>query len=365
MLLETPRAQVDRARLERNCARMRGVARRHGVTLRPHVKTAKCAPIAELCVGDGPRTITVSTLAEADYFVARGFDDLLYAVGVVPGKLAHLERLARDGARIGVLTDDVAVARALAERPVALRCWIEIDSGDHRGGVDPGSDALLELARILDAAPEVALAGVLTHAGHSYRARGPEAIADVAEMERATAVEAAERIRATGIECPGVSVGSTPTALHARTLEGVTELRAGVYVFCDLFQAAIGACADDDLALSVLAAVVSSRDGAAWIDAGALALSQDRSLDFAGGGYGRVSRPDGGPLAGAPRVVAVHQEHGRIEPTSGALDMAELPVGATVRVWPNHACLTAAMYDGYDVLGPDGAIEARWERLRG
>ncbi|MGE3629062.1 MAG: hypothetical protein AB7P00_04070, partial [Sandaracinaceae bacterium] len=87
MLLETPRAQVDRARLERNCARMRGVARRHGVTLRPHVKTAKCAPIAELCVGDGPRTITVSTLAEADYFVARGFDDLLYAVGVVPGKL--------------------------------------------------------------------------------------------------------------------------------------------------------------------------------------------------------------------------------------------------------------------------------------
>ena len=37
----------------------------------------------------------------------------------------------------------------------------------------------------------------------------------------------------------------------------VTELRAGVYVFFDLVQAGLGVCGVDDIALSVLATVVS------------------------------------------------------------------------------------------------------------
>lgn len=311
------------------------------------MKTAKCVDVTSIALGDAEfRGITVSTLAEAEYFAAAGYRDITYAVGVVPSKLERLEALDAD---VGVLVDDPSVAQTLAGRK--LRVWIEIDCGGRRGGVDPEGDALLEIAGMV----KDRLAGVITHAGQSYGCESIDEVARVAEQERAAAVRAAERVRAQGIACEGVSVGSTPTAVHARSLEGVTELRAGVYVFFDLFQRSIGSCGPDDLALSVVASVISTRGGAVWIDAGALALSTDRSMDRFGGGYGRVTALDGTELPGAPRVGSVHQEHGRLDAD------AELPlhVGDQVRIWPNHACMTAAMYDAYQVG------DAIWPRLRG
>lgn len=355
--LPTPCLLLDRARLARNCDRMKAIAARHGVRLRPHLKTSKCVEVAELAF-DSSRSGTVSTLEEASYFAERGIDDLIHAVGIAPAKL---DRIAAIGARVGVLTDDLEAARAIAAHPARFDVWIEIDSGQHRGGVAPSDPALVAIGRVLENAPHVTLRGVLTHAGHSYRARGAEALARIAEIERTSAVEAAERLRAAGIECPEVSVGSTPTATHAERLDGVTELRAGVYVFGDLFQASIGTCARDDLALSVLATVIARRDDCVWIDAGALALTQDRSVD----GYGEVVDAETlQPLPGRPRVDALHQVHGRVVATAGKLDLDRLKVGTRVRVLPNHACLTAAMFDRYFVL-EQGRIVAQWPRLRG
>jgi D-serine deaminase-like pyridoxal phosphate-dependent protein len=372
--LPTPCAVVDRARLEKNCARMQAIAARHGVRLRPHLKTSKSIDVANLAMG-AERCATVSTLEEAAYFAERGILDLTYAVGITEDKLERVLEIERaSGARIGVLTDDAATARAIArsgdvraKRAIGgraspareARIWIEIDSGQHRGGVGAESDALLEIARALE---PIGVAGVLTHAGHSYAARGAGEIARIAEEERSAAVRAAERIRAAGIACPEVSVGSTPTALHAKSLEGVTELRPGVYVFGDLFQAAIGACANDDIAFSVVASVIGAREDCAWIDAGALALTQDRSMDGLGGAYGEVTALDRSSLRGAPRVDRLNQVHGRVVATSQ--ERLELAVGTKVRVTPNHACLTAAMFDRYYVE-EDGEIVAEWPRLRG
>ncbi|MCB9592457.1 MAG: alanine racemase [Sandaracinaceae bacterium] len=348
--LETPCALLDRARVTANCDAMRARADALGVRLRPHLKTAKCAEVARLAGGEG---ITVSTLEEARYFAERGFRDQTYAVGITPDKLA---RVAAIDADVAVLTDDVDVAHAAAA--AGLPAWIEIDSGQGRGGLAPDDPRVVACARALGER----LRGVLTHAGHSYGGRSVEAIRAVAEAERAAAVDAAERVRAAGVPCPGVSVGSTPTAVHAARLDGVTELRAGVYVFFDRFQLAIGSCGADDLALSVLASVVSRRDGAVWIDAGTLGLSSERSMDPFGGGYGVVTAADGAPLPGDPYVDALNQVHGRVVARDGALPA--LPVGARVRVWPNHACITAAMYDAYEVVDDDRVVD-RWPRLRG
>lgn len=349
--LATPQAVVDRGRLVQNCLRMFMRADALGVRLRPHLKTAKCVEVAAIAAGEG---IAVSTLEEARWFAARGFLDQTYAVGITPDKLAEVEAI--DG-QIGVITDDVDVAKAIAK--TRLRAWIEIDSGQGRGGLAPDDPRVLDCARALGPS----LIGVLTHAGHSYECASIEAVAEVAEAERVAAVGAAERIRAAGIACPEVSVGSTPTAVHARSLEGVTELRAGVYVFFDRFQHAIGSCAREDLALSVLASVVSRKGDALWIDAGTLGLSSERSMDRFGGGYGEVTRPDGTPFEADLHVDALNQVHGRVVARAGTLP--DLPVGARVRVWPNHACITAAMYDDYAVLDEDGAVVARWPRLRG
>src|SRR3546814_10433162 len=63
-------------------------------------------------------------------------------------------------------------------------------------------------------------------------------------------------LRDAGLPCPVVSVGSSPTAHFARNLDGVTEVREGVFVFFALVMSGIGFCTLDDIALSVLTTVI-------------------------------------------------------------------------------------------------------------
>lgn len=370
--LETPCLLLEPTRLGRNLERMSERTRALGVRLRPHLKTAKSCDVARLATAGEFGGITVSTLHEAEYFLAGGFTDLLYAVGIVAGKLPRAARLVRAGARLTLILDSVEAAREVAAfaaaNAVAFTVLIEIDTGEGRSGVLPDAADLLEIGWTLDRPPYCRLDGVMTHAGHSYTARDLETVARIAEIERSGAVGAARRLRAAGLPAPVVSVGSTPTALHARHLDGVTEVRAGVYMFGDLFQAQIGSCAIEDLAVSVLATVTGHRRDAGHllIDAGGLALSKDRSTADAPHdcGFGLLMREDGTRFARELKVVRVYQEHGLVRAAEGDLPFDELPVGARVRVLPNHVCMTAAMYDRYH-LATDGKPVGEWPRTNG
>ena len=372
--LDTPSLILDRSILDRNVAAMTRRARALGVQLRPHMKTAKSADVAKLALRDNFGGITVSTLKEAEYFAAAGIRDIVYAVSIVPAKLPRIASLLRSGVDLAVVTDRTDVARALGEKAVQLgievAVLIELDTGEHRSGLAPGSDELVELGALLHDSPGVSLRGVLTHAGHSYGCRSVEAVREIAEQERAAAVGAAQRLRAAGLPCPVVSVGSTPTAVHARNLEGVTELRCGVYMFGDVFQSEIHSCRGSDIAVSVLATVIGHREdlGCALIDAGALALSKDRSTAAEGLpediGFGLVTDADGRERIDGMRVSRVFQEHGLVT-CNGAFPFDRLPIGARVRVFPNHVCMTAAMYDAYQVVDGADEVIATWPRVNG
>src|SRR3546814_5331089 len=129
---------------------------RHGVALRPHLKTAKSARVAQLATDGQPDGITVSTLAEAAYFLKHGFRDITYAVGILPGRLDQVAALQTQGADLKIITDNTDAARAIADRAArgdaVFRVLVEIDTGDHRAGVLPESEELLAIARILHAA---------------------------------------------------------------------------------------------------------------------------------------------------------------------------------------------------------------------
>ena len=366
--LPTPALVLDRAVLAANIERMNERMRRLGVPLRPHLKTAKSADVARLAIAGHPGGITVSTLHEADYFLERGFADITYAVGITPARLDAAAALRRRGADLKIITDDAGVAGAIAAHGASFAVLIEIDTGGARGGVAPEGLELLEIARRLDGAPAVTLAGVLTHAGHSYDCRDETAMAMVAEDERAGAVMAADRLRAAGFPCPVVSVGSTPTATFARDLAGVTEARPGVYMFCDLFQAGIGVCGRGDIALDVLASVIGQRrdENLLLIDAGALALSKDRSTAQLADdcGFGLVRDALTGHPHDGLKVVSVHQEHG-IVACQSPIPFEDFPIGARVRVLPNHACMTGAAHDAYQVIDGGTEIIARWPRCNG
>jgi len=361
--LATPCLVLDKSRLQGNLDRMSQRARTLGVRLRPHIKTAKSVDVARLGVGPGG-PLTVSTLREAEHFAAAGFTDLVYAVAIVPDRLDRAARLTARGVRLQLFVENLHSAEALADHPGRFEALVELDSGEDRTGVQDHAD-LLAIAGVLHSAPNTSLRGVATHGGHSYGARTLKERVAIAEQERRVAVEAARVLRSAGLPCPVVSVGSTPTAVHAAHLDGVTELRPGVYTLGDLFQAGIGSHTLDDIACTVLATVVSHRrsTGRLIIDAGGLALSKDRST--AGwpfdAGYGLVADAETGLLYDGLTVVGVHQEHGEV---AGPIPWERLPVGARVRVLPNHVCMTAAMYDRYHVL-EGGIVTAVWPRVNG
>ena len=354
--LPTPALILDRAILSRNLKRMSERLRSAGVMLRPHLKTAKSVQIGRMAVEGHDGRITVSTLAEARYFAKGGFTDILYGVGVVPAKLAAVTELRRQGVNLRVVTDNLAVATAIADAARngdTFSVFIEVDSGAGRAGLPyPALPGLLDIARLLHAAPGVELAGVMTHAGHSYHQSTPDGIAQVAEQERQAIVGAAEKLRAAGIPCPIVSAGSTPTATHSRNFTGITEMRPGVYCFNDLDQEFIGSCGAGDLALSVLASVIGHYPyrNQVLIDAGALALSKDISAqEFQPKvGYGTIADPSARNMA----VIECSQEHGFVA-SDDPIPYGNLPVGSRVRVLPNHACITAAAYDRYYVVDSD------------
>jgi D-serine deaminase-like pyridoxal phosphate-dependent protein len=366
--IETPALLLDVEKLERNCAKMRERVRGKGTMLRPHVKTAKCVEVTRIALDAANGPITVSTLREAEEFLAAGFTDILYAVGMVPSKVARVAQLQRRGAKMSVIVDSVDAARALVKEAVranvSIPTLVEIDSDGHRAGIAPGDAALFEVADVLGPS----LAGLMTHAGDSYNCDSTAGIREVAERERNATVGSAAALSARGYTCQVVSVGSTPTATFADSFEGVTEVRTGVYMFQDLVMAGLGVCAIDDIAISVLASVIGHQRDKNWIltDAGWMAMSRDRGTQKqkVDQGYGVVCDASGAPIEDLI-VVDSNQEHGIVARRGGgAIDLSRFPIGSLLRVLPNHACATAAQHPGYRVLR-DGQPVDKWSRFGG
>ena len=370
--ISTPAALVDVAQMQRNIDRMQARMDMLGVKFRPHVKTTKSLPVVQAQLAAGARGITVSTLKEAEQFFAAGIADILYAVGIAPGKLPQALALCRRGCKLKLITDNADSARAVGEfgraNGHAFELWIEIDTDGHRSGVKPESDVLIDVGRAIVEGGST-LGGVMTHAGASYGLSTPDALQAMAEQERAGCVRAAERLRAQGWACPNVSVGSTPTALSATALPGVTEVRAGVYVFFDLVMANVGVCAPKDIALSVLTTVIGHQPEKGWaiVDAGWMAMSRDRGTEKQAHdyGYGQVCTAAGEPIASYV-VSGANQEHGIVS-RQGEADagiVQRFPVGTQLRILPNHACATAAQFPDYVAVEADGRT-AHWPRFYG
>ncbi len=375
--VDTPCLLLDRDKLKRNIAQMHQRLSALGVNLRPHGKTAKNIDAMRMALVGQSGGITVSTMKEAEYYLENGIRDLVYAVGISPSKLPRIAKLIQAGAEVSVLLDSdeqaQLVATAARKLSVTIPAFIEIDCDDHRAGIAPDDPQLLQIANTLHQQDGTELRGVLTHAGGSYDCCSHDQLRAMAEQERAAAVRAAERIREAGIACPVVSVGSTPTATFAEDLTGVSEVRAGVFMFQDLVMAGLGVCNTDDIAISVLTSVIGHQRSKNWlmIDAGWMALSRDRGTasQEIDQGYGLLCNANGEVLQDLI-VVGTNQEHGIVAHRNGdAIDPDQFPIGTLLRVLPNHACATAAMFDRYHLIDGDYSLKSgappnqTWQRV--
>ena len=325
--LDTPAVLIDLDKVETNLARAQTYANRHGLALRPHVKTHKIPELARRQVALGAVGITCQKLGEAEVMADGGLDDILVTFNLLGRpKLARLVALARR-VRITATLDDALVARgideAAREAGLVLPVLLECDTGGQRCGVQQPEDAAA-LAGVVSRLPGLRLAGLMTYPA----AGGTQATREWLEAALARLGEA-------GLEAGIVSTGGTPDLYRAHeAAPPATEHRPGTYVYCDRFQASVGAGTLDDCALRVLTTVVSRPTAArAILDAGSKTLSSD-TLGLWGFGL----------IAEYPELVIerLSEEHGHVD---RAASSAHPRVGERVTVIPNHACVVSNLHD--------------------
>ncbi len=344
--LETPVPVIDLDRVERNLQSMQNYCDRHGLKLRPHIKTHKLPLLARRQMELGAVGITCQKLGEAEVMADAGLDDILISYPLIgPAKALRLAGLARR-AHMGVAVDsgmalDTAAAAAAASG-AEIGILVEFESGANRVGVGTVAEALA-LARRAAGTPGLRFDGLMTYP------LGPAAAGFVAAARDAFA--------AAGVPIRTVSGGGTPTAWTAHETAGLTELRVGTYVYHDRATVAAGAAALDDCALHVVATVVSRpTPDRAVIDAGSKTLSSDLVAPEAGRGYGLLlDYPDA-------VIVRLNEEHGTVDLSGSARKPA---LGERLRILPNHVCVVSNLHDSVAMVRDDRVVDAVAVAARG
>ena len=351
--VDTPALVLDLDALERNVATMAGYAREHGVLLRPHAKSHKCAQIAALQREAGAVGVCVQKTSEALALAGAGVDDLFVSNEVLdPAKLAALAELA-GRVRLAVAVDSALgverLAAALRAAGTRVRVLVELDVGQGRCGVRPEqAGALARL--VLDAEPDgLRFGGLHAYHGGAQHLRSPAERAAAIEQSAGLVRQAQRGMAAVGVDCPLVTGAGTGTFVR-ETGSGVWgELQPGSYVFLDRDYAdneATPGAPQFEHSLFVKSRVVSVGPDRAVVDAGHKAHAIDSGMP---GVWGRDLR-----------FVNGGDEHGILE-RRGADPLPAL--GGTVWLVPGHCDPTVNLHDEYVVVRgglEHGTVQARW-----
>ena len=344
--LDTPALIIDMAVAESNINKLQKWGDSHRMGVRPHAKTHKTPLFAHKQLSAGAIGICCAKVGEAEIMVAGGVKEILIANQVVGSvKIARLMALAGN-ANITVAVDDPSNVRQLAQAASAagreIGVIVEVDTGMHRCGVEPGAPTR-KLAKLVASSPGLRFDGVMGYEGHVVARRDLEERKTEATAAAKKLVETAEDLRKAGLNVKVVSAGGTGTYNITGAVKGITDLQCGSYIFMDgdyleVFK-------DFSSALTVLATVISRPvKGRAITDTGIKAISVDRGLP-------KVVGIDGA------KVAALSEEHGRLEVTGEA---EKLKVGDKIRLLPMHGDTTINLYSHYACVR-DGKLEAMVE----
>jgi D-serine deaminase-like pyridoxal phosphate-dependent protein len=352
--IPTPALLLDIDRFERNLARMASHVRAAGKNLRPHAKTHRCPDIAKLQVAAGALGVACAKLGEAEVMARAGVRGLLITTEVVsPGAIRRLTRLAGEAPDTMVVIDHPdnvrALAQAAAEDGVTLDVLVDVHVGARRTGAEPGEPALA-IGRLAAEQRALRLRGLQGYAGQCAHVMGWTARREASHASMAPLMDTRARFEAAGLPVEIVAGGSTGTYNIDLELPGLTELQAGSYCVMDLDYRRIGgrtgeAMADFEMALTVVATVVSVAADRVMVDAGLKAFSTDKpfppeAVERAGFEYG---------FAG--------DEHGRLTLT----DPARAPkLGERIEFFPPHCDPTFNLYDRVHVVRGT-KVEAVWD----
>jgi D-serine deaminase-like pyridoxal phosphate-dependent protein len=357
--LDTPALLVDLDRMERNIGRWQAAVSAAGPRFRVHVKTHKVPEIARLQLAAGACGIACAKVSEAEVFAAAGCEDIVVAYPVVgPEKWRRLARLAESGIAVGAGCESEAAARGMSEvvaaHGVEVGVHVEIDTGLHRCGFEPSRyDEIDAFCRLVERLPGLRLEGITTYRGLGFDGASAMTREEAGHEEGRIVAELAQRLRTDGHEIREVTAGGTPTGLAVAEVPGISEVRAGVYVFNDLMQVGSGSAELDDQALTALCTVVShsSRDRAT-VDGGSKTFSGDQGVVGPAGGV-EIARAVDADIA----IERLTEEHGMARVGS-----TDVEIGQKLRFYPTHACTAVNLSDQLIGVRAD-RVETVWPVL--
>lgn len=335
----TPALVIDLDIVEHNITKAQAYCDAAGIRNRPHVKTHKSPILAAMQRDAGAIGITCQKLGEAEVMADAGLDDILITYNLLgEEKIGRLGRLSAEktvtvAADNPVTISGLPMAARIAGRPINV--VVECDSGRKRAGVETPGEAI-DLAKMIASLPDLSFAGFVFYPP------------DKTVMSSQNFLhEAVSGVRAIGIEPRILSSGGSPNLGMLKEFHGITEHRAGTYIYNDRMMMAHKMATLDECALHVYATVVSrAGEERGILDAGSKTLTSDTGggLD----GFGLIREY---PLG---RISGFSEEHGMLDLSK----TNERPgVGTIVRIIPNHVCVVVNMFDRYVIV--------RGERLVG
>ncbi len=349
----------------RNIERMVEKAHTNQVVFRPHFKTHQSAEIGEWFQAVGVSKITVSSVDMAEYFAKHGWKDITIAIPTPLNEITRINALASQ-IKLDLLVDSNQTVQYLRRYlTVNVGVWIKIDVGYHRCGLLwYDTEAVIELAELINNDPKLGFKGLLTHAGHTYKQPDSASIRLVHDSSVQRLIDLQSDINMVGIDAP-ISIGDTPGCSLADSFRGISEIRPGNFIFHDLMQLNLGVCQWDDIAVVVRCPVIGKypKRGEIVIHGGTVHFSKETLTGNNGKsiyGYmaGRANDGWGPPISSVP-VITLSQEHGVIQVPEN--QMENINIGDSVLIYPVHSCLTANLYSNY--ITTDGSLIPKYQSM--
>lgn len=353
--INKPTFLVDAAKASVNISRMVSRANTGGAMLRPHFKTHQSHQVGALFKNFGVQRIAVSSVSMAEYFADGGWSDIMIAFPVNIREIDRINKLAKR-VTLGILVSTEGVSPQLAAKLQSrVRMYIEVDVGANRTGFLP--DAVEQIAKAIAQAeknPWIKFSGFVAHAGHTYQTQNTQQVREIHMHGMNSLNRLKEQFQRQHPDIV-VSWGDTPSCMMAEDFFGAEELRPGNFVYFDVMQWQLGACAMEEIAVVVAAPVVAvyPKRNELVVYGGAVHLSKESVLCNQGfphfGMMVLLNENGSWELPSSPCFVRrITQEHGVIAlPNDFANSFS---VGDLVGILPVHSCLTADLLRNYTVF---------------
>jgi D-serine deaminase-like pyridoxal phosphate-dependent protein len=347
--LGTPALILDRDLFEQNLRTLSAHSSKTGLKVRPHVKVHKCVEVTQRQIELGAIGATTATVAESEYMVAHGVKGVFWTRQPAGrNNIARATALAKRDNTFMAVVDDPLTASLLEEAAAAAKTTmnvaVDVYAGLTRHGIEGGEPALA-LAKQVDSAKHLKLAGLMGYSGMASHTKGWENRRKQSLKDLTPLLETTALCRKAGVPVEIVSGGSTGTYNIDAYVEGMTELQAGSYVFMDTGYRKIGAKDGGEVygdfapALTVLTTVMSRRHkNQATIDAGNKAML--RPTDEVKG------RP-------TMRIENQGAEYGIVRWTDGP----ELKLGDQIELYPTNLDMSVNAYDRIYVARGDAIVD--------